>query len=93
MPAVRGRFDKFGLFSIIKYFPVAYLVTDLQSYEGLAELTSFRHLKSSEYAEIPIPLRKIENPAWPEMVDDRNFVMAGQSFQSSIYATPKRKKT
>lgn len=93
MPAARGRFDgSVGVFSILKYFPVAYLVTDLQSYEGLTELTSFRHLKSSEFADIPIPLQKIHDLAWPEMVDDNNIVAGGISLQSSIYATPRRKK-
>lgn len=92
MPAERGRFGESGFFSILKYFPIAYLVTDLQSYEGLAELTTFRDLKSSEFADIPIPLQRIKHPAWPEMVDDHNFVMGGISLQSSIYATPKGAK-
>jgi hypothetical protein len=94
MPAVRGRFDKIeaGFFNIIKYFPIAYLVTNLPAYEGLAELTLFRHLKSDEYAEIPIPIHKTEHPLWPEMVDEGNFVVGSQSSQNSVYATPRKKK-
>jgi hypothetical protein len=92
MPAIRGRFGASGTFSILKYFPVAYLVTDIQAYEGLTELTSFRHLKSSEFADIPIPLQKVKHPEWPEMVDDHNMVAGGISLQSSIYATPRRTK-
>lgn len=92
MLAMRGKFGDAGLFSILKYFPVAFLVTNLQSYEGLTELTSFRHLKSSEFANISIPLQKVKHPTWPETVDDYNIVAGGISLESSVYATPRIKK-
>ena len=92
MPAVRGRFDESGFFNIIKYFPIAYLVTDLQSYEGLMELTVFRDMKTNEYADILIPLNSFKHPQWPEIVDPGNMVVGGTGLQSSILATPKRRK-
>lgn len=92
MPAIRGKFDNYGFFNIIKYFPIAYLISDTPSYEGLQELTTFRNLKSNEFAEIPIQLHQVKHPAWPEIIDEQNMIMGGQSIQSSIHATPKRKK-
>ncbi len=92
MPAVRGRFDESGVFNVIKYFPIAYLITDRPSYEGLQELTVFRHLKPTEYSEISIPLREIKHPEWPEIVEDGNFLITSKGSESSIYAIPKKKK-
>jgi hypothetical protein len=92
MPAVRGKFEGAGFFNLLKYFPIAYLVSDIQSYEGLSELTIFRNLKSSEFANIPIPLHKVQHYAWPETVEDQHMVMVSKSIQSSVYATPRKKK-
>ncbi len=91
MPAVRGKLDKMGFFQTLKYFPVAFLATDLQSYEGLDELTRFRILEISDEVEIPINLRRVKHQYWPEMVDDGNILFGGQAAANSIAANPKRK--
>lgn len=65
MPAVRGNFSQFGFFSgMLKYFPIAYLVCNLEQYEGLDELTLYRDLKLEETVEIPIHLTDIRHSAW-----------------------------
>ena len=56
MPAVRGKFNKNGFFNILKYFPIAYILTDLYHYEGLDELTIYRHLRPDETTRIKIDL-------------------------------------
>lgn len=90
MPAVRGRFDRLATFDILKYFPIAYLVTDASRYEGLDELTVFRNLSVNDYAEIPINLRGAREPDWPERIDPGNFIFGGQSLTSSVYAIPRK---
>jgi len=35
MPAKRGNFSEFQRFGVLKYFPIAYLVSDYPEYEGL----------------------------------------------------------
>jgi|Deesub1362A_J573_1020465.scaffolds.fasta_scaffold00268_45 hypothetical protein len=91
MPAKRGNFSKPGFFQVLKYFPIAYLVTeDLPEYEGLDELTRFRNTSIDEEVEIPIRLDRIEHQQWPEIVDRGNFLFVGESVQSSIVATPRK---
>ncbi|MCX5801280.1 MAG: hypothetical protein NTX17_07840 [Candidatus Eisenbacteria bacterium] len=89
MPAVRGNFGTKSCFSILKYFPIAYLVCDLAHYEGLDDLTFYYDENSSKLVNIPIKLRQVKHPEWPELVDDTNFMVGGQSFKSSLFATPR----
>lgn len=93
MLAVRGKFGgKVGFFSILKYFPIAYLISNLKEYEGLSELTSYRNSKPQDIIDIPINLKDIRGPEWPEIVDDENMIAGGRSIQSSVSAIPKNKK-
>jgi hypothetical protein len=90
MPAIRGDFSQLGSFGgILKYFPIAYLVCNLEQYEGLDELTIYRGLKLQDTAEIPIHLTEIRSSAWPE-IDEVNFVAGGANLHSSVYAHPRK---
>jgi hypothetical protein len=91
MPAVRGNCSQFGFFSgILKYFPVAYVVCNLEQYEGLDELTIYRNLKLEETVEIPIRLTDTKHSAWPEMTDEGNFMAGGLNLNSSVHARPRK---
>ena len=91
MPAIRGKFSQIGFFSgILKYFPVAYLVCNLEQYEGLDELTIYRDLKLEETVEIPIRLTDTRHSAWPEMTDEGNFMIGGLNLSSSVHARPRK---
>lgn len=92
MPAQRGNFKDFGSFSILKYFPIAFLVTELNTYSNLNELTKYKSKNIEEELEIPVNLKKIKHPFWPEKIEGNNFLIGGQSLQSAIYATPLKKK-
>jgi hypothetical protein len=93
MLAIRGKFGgKVGFFSILKYFPIAYLISNLKEYEGLSELTSYRNSKPQDIIDIPINLKDARRPEWPEIVDDGNMIAGGQSIQCSVSAIPKNKK-
>lgn len=91
MPSARGNFDDFGFFQTIKYFPIAYLVSDKTRYEGLLELTKFRDCGIDDEINLPIELDRVEHHYWPEMADQGNFVMGGQSASNSVSALPKQK--
>jgi hypothetical protein len=91
MPAVRGRFQNWGFFHILKYFPIAYLVTDVTRYEGLDEITVHRRLAPSDDADIPIKLTRINSADWPERVDEGNVLFGGQSFAQALSARPRKK--
>jgi hypothetical protein len=90
MPAVRGRlFNETGFFSIIKFFPLGFLVSDLDQYEGLNELTRYARISSGNPVWVPVSLIRVEDPRWPEIVDDTNLLAGGQSIYSSILAEPR----
>ena len=89
MPSVRGNLETMGFFSILKYFPMAYLICDLDRYEGLDDLTLYYDKNPSKLAAIQITLKQVRHPQWPEIVDDTNFVVGGQSLKSAVFAKPK----
>ena len=91
MPAIRGRFKNVGLFSLLKFFPIAYLLAHQPKYEDLMELTKFRNLKVNEIARVRIDLKSIKQRDWPEKIDKGNFISGGLSFNSSVYAKPHKK--
>jgi len=89
MPSVRGNLGTIGCFSILKYFPMAYLICDFNHYEGLDDLTFYYDRNPFKLTDIPINLKQIRHPLWPEIVDDTNFVVGGQSLKSTVFAKPK----
>lgn len=92
MPSVRGDFKDFGFFQTIKYFPIAYLISNKPRYENLLELTKYRNVAIDEEVDLPLDLSRSEHHYWPEMVDKRNLLMGGQAALNSVTALPKRRK-
>jgi len=92
MPAVRGQFNKPGFFNMIKFYPIAFLIThQLDEYEGLDSLHDFNHLSASARATISIKLNPVRNSTWPEECGMDNFLIVGSTAKDSIYAIPKSK--
>jgi hypothetical protein len=91
MPAVRGDFfQETGLFSILKYFPLGFVVVNLDQYEDLSDLTNYARISSGAPVSVPVSLTRVEHPHWPELVDDTNFLAGGQCLYSSILAEPRK---
>ena len=90
MPSIRGNLGTMGCFSILKYFPMAYMICDLDQYDGLEDLTFYYDKNPSKVADIPITLKQVRHPQWPEIVDDTNFVVGGQSLKSAVFAKPRK---
>jgi hypothetical protein len=91
MPAVRNKFQDIGIFSVLKFFPVAYLLTNLNEYEGLPSLTSYSNFKFDERTKITINLKNVKKQDWPENIDRGNFLIGGADLNSSVFATPRKK--
>jgi len=92
MPAVRGRFQDLGFFNLIKFYPVAFLVThQLVSYEGLSSLHQFNRLLPSEKKNVQINLRSTRDSRFPEECSDANFLMFGRTARDSVHSVPKPK--
>jgi hypothetical protein len=93
MPEIRGRFRDFGFFNLLKFYPLAFLVThQLPKYEGLLSLHQFNQLESDEKKTIQINLRPIKRSSFPEECSAKNFLIVGRSARDSVYSVPKSKK-
>lgn len=84
----RGTFKEPAVFQTLKYYPVAYLISNKADYANLDALSQFRECSLDEEVEIKINLRRIENPYWPEAPtkDGKNVFFGGQSAMNAIHA-------
>jgi hypothetical protein len=90
MPAIRGRFQDVGFFNLIKFYPLAFLVThQLASYEGLSSLHQFNQLLPSKKSNIQINLRSTKQSRFPEECSDGNLLAGGRAARDSVYSVPK----
>jgi hypothetical protein len=88
MPSRYASLSKPGIFSMLKYFPVAYLVTNLREYEGLPSLSFYCPADIDAVVQLPLQLAGAKPPDWPE--DGNNIIAgAGTSARSSVSAYPK----
>jgi hypothetical protein len=95
MPGVRGRFGPPGVFDIIKFPPLGFLMTELDSYEGLPRLDLMARGRGDREVEVRFHNRLVHEWDWPERVGDDNLVMFGRSVEDGVVArphTPKRRK-
>lgn len=92
MPAVRGKLSKVSYFNLLKYFPIAYLVSNINKYEGLYSLNKYRDLKPSKIVKVPVRLNFNRSWLWPEAPDQDNYLIMGATCKESIYATKKEDK-
>ena len=93
MPAKRNIFNELAFCHLLKYSPVAYLITDKDEYEGLKSLNDYRRCGASEIHSIPIRLDYKKDWTWPEFPEPDSFMVMGKGFEDSVYATPRQKKT
>jgi len=84
----RGTFNEPAVFQTLKYYPIAYLFCDKEEYANLATLSQFRAVGLDEEVEIPINLKRVEGPYWPEAPSDKenNIFFGGQSAMNAIHA-------
>ena len=90
MSSKRGTFSNFGFYSVIKFFPIAFLISDLPFYEGLPSLDEYKNLSVNHQSKIELSIFPMKEEDWPESVtEDNHFVAGGRSFMDSLIAKPK----
>jgi len=85
---------KMGFCNIIKFFPIAFLVTDVVSYAQLPNLNQYRNFSVRIKVKIPLSIGNIHEEGWPEIPSNSGnpFVAGGKSFfQDSITASPRNR--
>jgi len=76
--------------SVLKYFPIAYAITDKESFEELSSLSAYRNYGIDDEAEIPIQLDSVKPYYWPEHPQDNTtFILAGRTGSQGIRAVPR----
>ncbi|WKZ34028.1 MAG: hypothetical protein QY316_06420 [Thermodesulfobacteriota bacterium] len=90
MPAIRGIYNEWGFFNVIKYFPLAYIITNLKSYDSLPELSYYREFDLTMEIEMKIDLRNIRKRDWPEHVGPNDVILLGKDGLDSIRAKPRK---
>ncbi|WP_054941687.1 hypothetical protein [Paenibacillus ihuae] len=93
MPQFRGDWadfkrGDFGIFSLMKYPPIGYMAVNLDSYEGLDELTQYCGNSTDDEVEIPVRLNETKPEYWPEAGDD-TFLMGGNGLGTGVSARPR----
>ena len=95
MHAVRGAFDgPWGVFSVLKFFPVAFLAAwECTEYHGLPSFAQYRGLAPEDEAEVPVRFDLVpRDPGWPEGVGDSNVVLYTSGAETSVIATPAKRR-
>lgn len=90
MPAVRGDISSSILCHVLKYFPLAFLISDKEDYHGLPSLTKYKSLSVDNEIDLRINLLRVEPLDWPERIDATNVVGVTEETLNGIVATPKK---
>ncbi|MDU8674262.1 hypothetical protein [Paenibacillus polymyxa] len=88
MEVIDPESGKHGMLSILKYFLIAYLVTDLNEYEGLDELTQYCTSSHDTEVEIPVRVSNLRGQKWPEINKD-SMLLAGDDI--FVFSKPRIK--
>lgn len=97
MPAERqGDFNKIAFSQLLKFFPLAFLLTEVDTYQGLPSLTTLTTLSKALTMEtevdIPIYFNRTHPPFWPEMVDDNNIMLTSRETSNAVFVKNKKIK-
>jgi hypothetical protein len=92
MPLRRGNFQEFQQFGMLKYFPIAYLVTTASTYEGLDSLTTWRNEPATATVSVPVRLKRVQDAYWPEAAAPDSSLFGGEELIESVQAYPARHK-
>lgn len=84
--------DNMGVISVLKYFPIAYMVATGPIAYGLGDLTPFGYAAPDTWASVPINLRHIPAINWPEGIDDTTAIMTTSATKDAVRAVPRRKE-
>ncbi|MBX3150424.1 hypothetical protein KF728_09770 [Candidatus Obscuribacterales bacterium] len=93
MPSVRGSVGSPAtVFAAMKYFPVAFLVTQVDKYANLPNLDEWRKSPLSSKALVPLDIDATFPAEWPDFPDKTNFLVVGEPAQAAIIATSREHK-
>lgn len=84
--------ERLSMSSMIKYFPLAFILGKSPKFEHLPTLTQYSHLPLDFEIEIPINLRKAEHIDFPIEFNDHDLLFLTNNQKNNIIATKKKKR-
>lgn len=89
MPTIRGRYDTVSLFQVLKFYPLAFLVSNTPAYHGLFSFDPFKSIPLDQKADIALAVDGVPKEDWPETLDDNNFILFGRTGLEALFAKKK----
>ena len=89
LPAEQGNYSNCALANMIKYFPLAFIVSDKENFRELESLSQYRNLEIDNEVNLKIDLGKMQDLDWPERVDENNIVFMSAESTNGIFAKPR----
>lgn len=94
MPSVRNNWSSFSLFSVLKFYPVGFVLTEAPNYEGLPSFDDFHDYPLDAEAELNVTVDHIFSPHWPNNVtNDVNIIISSDSMKDAVMAFPRHRAT
>jgi hypothetical protein len=73
-----------GIGSVMKFFPLAFMLTDASSQLSFDRLDQYAALSLDETADVSINFDMVMDPAWPERPDRMRSVAGGAAFAEAV---------
>lgn len=89
VPVESGIYSNCAFCQLIKYFPVAFIITDSDRFRDLQSISKYRGLNIDDEIDLLIDVSRVKDYDWPERVDENNIVFLTQESQNGIFAKPR----
>ena len=72
-------------------YPIGFYITKENTFKHLNNLKDYCSSNADEEVEVPLNIstKDLAHPDWPILVDDKTFLLAGQSINSSVVSIPR----
>ena len=88
VPKSSGRDTAFC--SVMKFPPLAMLLTDAKYFHGLPDLCAFSHFGGDDPGRVHLSFSKVRLQDWPEGTDHSGFIVTDDSGTQPLHGTPRR---
>lgn len=75
--------------SVLKFAPLAVLLSDLDHFHGLPDLASMSHFALDDPGRVHLYFRDVMPRDWPEGTDYSGFILMGNAGTQSIHGAPR----
>ncbi len=87
VPTRSGR--EVAFCSVMKFPPIAMLLTDAKQFYDLPDLCTFSHFGIDDPGRVHMSFATVRPVDWPEGTDHSGFIVTGDSGTKSLHATPR----